>query len=130
RISPSSPRAMYFNDDVYLAWVQGATNIEIMSVDPKRGAIFYMLGQDNDGRPEFEQITGHVCSVCHHDEGTKTFVSHLTMTSVIPDQSGSVEGTYPIPTDDLSPLEERWGGWYVTGTHGCQMHLVIVNLNS
>src|SRR5262245_29137956 len=34
RISPKTPRAIYFNDDVYVAWVQGAPLIEIMSVDP------------------------------------------------------------------------------------------------
>jgi hypothetical protein len=30
-------------------------------------------------------------------------------------------GTYRI--DHTSPLEKRWGGWYVTGTHGNQKHL-------
>jgi hypothetical protein len=26
-------------------------------------------------------------------------------------------------TDHRSPLAERWGGWYVTGTHGAQRHM-------
>jgi hypothetical protein len=26
-------------------------------------------------------------------------------------------------TTDQSPMKERWGGWYVTGTHGQQLHL-------
>jgi hypothetical protein len=26
-------------------------------------------------------------------------------------------------TDDRSPLRQRWGGWYVTGTHGQQLHM-------
>lgn len=26
-------------------------------------------------------------------------------------------------TDHRSPLEERWGGWFVTGQHGAQKHL-------
>ena len=30
-------------------------------------------------------------------------------------------GTYV--TTDESPLKERWGGWYVTGTHGAQRHM-------
>src|SRR5262249_23135922 len=30
-------------------------------------------------------------------------------------------GSYRI--DHTSPLEQRWGGWYVTGTHGRQIHL-------
>src|SRR5205085_4565847 len=36
---------------------------------------------------------------------------------------GNVEGAFPIPTNDRSPMDERWGGWYVTGTHGGQRHL-------
>src|SRR5213594_3120260 len=41
RISPERPRALYFNDDMYVTWAQGASLIEIMSVDPKTGAAFY-----------------------------------------------------------------------------------------
>jgi hypothetical protein len=26
-------------------------------------------------------------------------------------------------TDHRSPLDQRWGGWYVTGTSGAQHHL-------
>jgi hypothetical protein len=122
-ISPKAPRALYFNDDVYVAWVQGASSIEIMSIDPKRGAMFYGLAQENDGRPEFELITGHICSACHHVSGLTKFVPRLLFSSVIPDESGGVEGTYPVQTTDESPMEERWGGWYVTGTHGAQRHL-------
>jgi hypothetical protein len=27
-----------------------------------------------------------------------------------------------VVTDHRTPFEERWGGWYVTGTHGAQQH--------
>jgi hypothetical protein len=130
RISPKTPRALYFNDDVYVAWVQGASTIEIMSVDPQRGSAFYALGQENDGRPEFERVTGHICSVCHYDQNEKKFVPKLVFSSVIPDETGNVEGTYPIPTTDQSPMEERWGGWYVTGQHGAQRHLGNIALKT
>src|SRR5688572_3953986 len=46
RISPATPRALYFNDDVYVGWARGASLIEIMSVDPKMGSAFYILGQE------------------------------------------------------------------------------------
>lgn len=130
RISPKTPRSLYFNDDVYVAWVQGASSIEIMSVDPQRGAAFYALGQENDGRPEFERVTGHICSVCHYDQNEKKFVPRLVFSSVIPDETGNVEGTYPIQTSDQSPMEERWGGWYVTGLHGGQRHLGNIALKT
>ena len=123
-ISPKTPRAIYFNDDVYVAWVQGASLIEIMSVDPKKGSMFYVLRQERSERPQFEKSTGHECSVCHYvREAAPRFVPRLLVSSVIPDATGSVEGTFPIPTTDQSPMNERWGGWYVTGTHGNQKHL-------
>ena len=31
------------------------------------------------------------------------------------------EGSFQV--DHTTPLENRWGGWYVTGTHGTQTHL-------
>src|SRR5262245_24481761 len=33
RIAPWSPRAIYFNDDIYLGWVQGGPIMEIAAVD-------------------------------------------------------------------------------------------------
>ena len=130
-ITPASPRAIYFNDDVYAAWVQGASSIEIMSVDSVRGSVFYALSQENDGRPQFEVVTGHICSACHFSqESPKKFVPKLVLSSVIPDEKGNVEGTFPFPTTDQTPLAERWGGWYVTGTHGAQRHLGNVSLKT
>src|SRR5262249_62018078 len=32
-------------------------------------------------------------------------------------------GSGSYRTDDASPFEERWGGWYVTGTHGKMPHM-------
>jgi hypothetical protein len=45
------------------------------------------------------------------------------VSSVVPDTEGNAEGAFPIETTDRSPMNERWGGWYVTGTHGSQKHL-------
>ncbi len=123
RISPKSPRAIYFNDDVYVAWVQGGGLIEIMSIDPQKGSVFYVLNQEPDGHPLFERSTGHECSVCHYvQEAAPKFVPRLLVSSVIPDPTGNVEGAFPLPITDSSPMKERWGGWYVTGTHGDQKH--------
>src|SRR5262249_11468643 len=118
-ISPASPRAMYFNDDVYVAWVQGTSLIEIASIDPQSGSFFHFLPQRKTEKPEFERSTGHECSVCHYSrDAAPKFVPLLMVSSVIPDRTGNVEGAFPIPTTDQSPFNERWGGWYVTGTHG------------
>jgi hypothetical protein len=110
-ISPQTPRAIYFNDDVYVGWVQGSPIIEISSTDPVLGAIFYSFAEEAGGSPTFEREET-LCIQCHNPESP----SHV-MTSVIPDTTGRPifnAGLYS--TTDQSPLPERWGGWYVTGT--------------
>ncbi len=124
RISPQTPRAMYFNDDVYVGWIPGSPLIEIMTAASAGTAGFYLLNQDPGEPPEFERSTGHDCSVCHYvREAAPKFVPRFVVSSVVPDNEGSVEGAFPIDTNDRSPMNERWGGWYVTGTHGNQKHL-------
>src|SRR5262249_44392009 len=40
-ISPRNPRALYFNDDVYVGWVPGGEVVEISTADPGLGGVFY-----------------------------------------------------------------------------------------
>ncbi len=123
RIAPWSPRAIYFNDDVYVGWVQGGAIIEVASVDPKLGAVFYSLPQAQETRPRFARET-HTCLVCHDSSSVTGGVPGLIVRSVIPDRYGY--GLAPVGkgiTTDQTPLHERWGGWYVTGTHGQQTHM-------
>ena len=42
RISPRNPRALYFNEDIYVGWVPGG-QLEIVSIDPRLGGIFYIF---------------------------------------------------------------------------------------
>ncbi len=122
RISPRSPRALYFSDDMYLGWVRGGDVIEVSSVDPKQGAIFYTLEQREREKPKFVRHT-HTCLACHSSSLSSGVPGHVVR-SVYPAPDGRPilsAGTYR--TDHSSPLEERWGGWYVTGKHGSQRHL-------
>ena len=41
RISPQTPRALYFNEDVYVGFIPGAPLMEISVAEPKLGAVFY-----------------------------------------------------------------------------------------
>src|SRR5438067_6353339 len=52
-ISPESPRALYFNQDAYIGFVQGGRVLEVASVDPKLGAVFYLLPQTQAATPKF-----------------------------------------------------------------------------
>ncbi len=50
-ISPRTPRAVYFNDAVYVASAVGGPSIEIALFDPQKGAVFYTLDHtQNQGR--------------------------------------------------------------------------------
>jgi len=40
-ITPQNPRAVYFNDDVYIGRIPGAPALEVAAVDPRLGGIFY-----------------------------------------------------------------------------------------
>ena len=121
-ITPRAPRALYFNDDVYIGFVQRGDVLEFSSVDPQQGAIFYTLKQEEVEKPTFIRDRGN-CLTCHASSRTQNVPGHLVR-SVYPSQSGLPHfGAGTFRTNHASPMEERWGGWYVTGTHGKQRHM-------
>ena len=121
-ITPERPRAVYFNDDTYVGWVQGGDVVEISTVDPNQGAIFYSLKQRNREKTQFTRHT-HECLQCHSSSLTQGVPGHL-IRSVYPDHKGfPILSAGTFRTDQTSPMTERWGGWYVTGQHGKQHHM-------
>ena len=122
RISPWSPRALYFNDDTYIGWVPNGDVVEVTSVDPQQGAIFYTMLQEETDKPKFVRDQGN-CLTCHASSRTQGVPGHLVR-SVYPSASGQPHfGSGTFRTNQSSPFEQRWGGWYVTGTHGKQRHM-------
>ena len=122
-ISASNPRALYFNSQVYVGWVPGAPMLEIASVDPALGAIFYTLRQEDAAHPRFERHT-RTCLQCHDSSSLTGGVPGLLMTSVHTGEGGAqivADGVHL--TTDESPMKERWGGWFVTGRTGGQPHM-------
>jgi hypothetical protein len=118
-ISPRTPRAIYFNDDAAVAVVPGAAAIELAAVDPAQGVQFYVLQGRNSARPVIARRD--MCLNCHHGVATLG-VPGMFVSSVFPSASGMPERAGAIVTDHRTAFEERWGGWYVTGTHGLQRH--------
>lgn len=122
-IYPESPRAIYFNDDTYVAFVQDSDVLEISAIDPVLGGVFYTLSQSTADRPRIVDES-NLCLRCHDSFGLSGGgVPRHLVGSMIPDENGmaiSHEGW--SLTDDRTPLRRRWGGWYVTGTHGEQIH--------
>jgi hypothetical protein len=120
-VSPRTPRALYFNEDTYVAWAPDAPTIDLASVDPTRGPIFYTLRQADVAQPQFSRR--NECLQCHLGPMTRN-VPGLVVKSVYT----ACDGTAVAAVDDFvnghnSALEQRWGGWYVTGTHSGAAHL-------
>jgi hypothetical protein len=122
RIGPKTPRAIYFNDEVYVGFCLRGDVLEVSAVDGRLGAAFYTLDQEPTDKPEFLRQRDN-CLTCHASSATGGAPGHLVR-SVYTDRLGMPvfsAGTHR--TDHSSPFKERWGGWYVTGTHGDQRHM-------
>ena len=114
RISPEHPRALYYNDDVYVGAVHQGNAIEIVSFDPKQGAIFYLLDERKVDKPAFQRAELD-CTQCHIAAGTRG-VPGVLLRSVFSSPEGTLTPRSPsFITDQESPLKQRWGGWYVSG---------------
>lgn len=125
-ISGATPRALYFNDSVYLGWVQGGDVVELAAIDPSQGTFFYTLDQRRQGQPKF--VRREECLQCHTSP-TTLGLPGLLLRSVLPAADGWPHfQAESFVTDHSSPLKQRWGGWYVTGTHGNQRHMGNVSV--
>src|SRR5215831_202808 len=118
KIGPKTPRAIYFNDSVAIGSVQDGSVFEIVSLDPSQGLVFYTMDTQKSERPRFERRFGE-CLNCHGP------ANGLVVSSVYPSADGTpfVTGTFFEPIDHRTPFENRWGGWYVSGSHGSVHHL-------
>ena len=121
KIGPRAPRALYFADDIMMGYVQTGDVLEFAALDPKQGFNFYTLDVAKAEKPEF--VRRDTCLQCH--QGLSTLgVPGILVSSVYPGPDGmpAFRGNAMI-TDHRTPVDQRWGGWYVTGTHGSQSHM-------
>jgi hypothetical protein len=119
QINPANPRALYFNDDVYVGQVHNGKFLEFASFDPKQGAIFYVIDERQSDHPRFERAAVD-CVQCHVASSTRG-VPGVMLRSVFTRPSGyPAAGAKSFVTGQESPLNERWGGWYVTALHGAE----------
>jgi hypothetical protein len=137
KISPANPRAIFFSDSVYVGYVPGSEVLELAAHDPQLGAVFYTLdasGGDSesaienpsrsstDGGFKLMRDRGN-CLSCHATTRTENVPGYLVR-SIYPDRSGRPRtGASSFTTDYRSPWQQRWGGWYVTGSHGSMRHM-------
>lgn len=115
-IGPGHPRALFFSDDAYVGWVPGGM-MEITVFDPVLGATFYQI--DPSARGPLAQRSAE-CLLCHRAHES---APSLRARSVFPDRQGEpLGGSSAANIEPSTPLEARWGGWYVTGRPGMLRH--------
>lgn len=119
--SPANPRALYYNDTVAVGYIRGSPFLELIAHDPEQGAVFYTLTQRATERPTFSRQTA--CLTCHVAATTLEVPGFMTRSLRVA-TDGNLKlrlGSYHV--DHRTPVAERWGGWFVTGTHGRMRHL-------
>jgi len=120
-INPSNPRALFYSDDVSVGFIRNAPLLEIATLDPQQGIVFYALENRPIDRPQI--VRGDSCLSCHEARNT------LGVPGLLARSMGVGPGGQTLPqianynSDHRSPFEERWGGWFITGKTGPTRHL-------
>jgi hypothetical protein len=121
RISPSHPRALFFNDTCYIGWVPSGL-IEVTTIDPVLGPIFYSIDPSSTQAAKPAFVRDSDCLRCHGG----TFVRGIPgvfARSVFTMADGNPMLRFGTEIVDFrTPFTNRWGGWYVTGRHGDTLH--------
>jgi hypothetical protein len=116
-INRHNPRAIYFSMNAYVGWVPGG-KVEVIIEDETLGPVFYTIDPPSGGLPPRIVRATDSCLQCHATSRTSG-VPGMMVRSVIPD-----ENSHPILSagtslvTDQTPISERWGGWYVSGSSG------------
>jgi hypothetical protein len=121
--SPANPRALYFNDRVVVGYIPGAPMIEVAAHDPLQGVIFQTLPQDPGlgSAPRF--VRPDRCLTCHLSANSLG-VPGMLVRSMFTEATGRTRPQLGSAiVDHRTPFEQRWGGWYVTGSHGAVRHM-------
>ena len=121
-VTPKTPRAIYFNEAVSVAWVPGTAELELSAVDPVKGAMFYVLKQPEasaGGAPRFHRKRS--CLACHIGRTTLSVPGGIVRSFLVESTGKPLEGYSRVT--GTTPITNRWGGWYVTGKLGSSIHM-------
>ena len=118
---PRNPRAIYFNDFVTVGYIRGAPLLEFAVQDPRQGTVFYTIDQKPQTRPAIDRP--RACLRCHQVYTTLHVPGLLARSSFVAPDGLPLGQFGTFDADDRTPFRRRWGGWYVTGTHGAMRHM-------
>ena len=121
--NPANPRALYFNDRVIVGYIPGAPMLEVAAHDPLQGVIFQTLPQEPGLGTPPRFVRPDRCLTCHLSANSLG-VPGVLVRSMFTDGTGRTRPQLGSAiVDHRTPLEQRWGGWYVTGSHGSARHM-------
>ena len=118
---PDNPRAIYFTDNVTVGYIRGAPLLEFAVHDPQQGVVFYTIDQKPQPRVAIDRPSS--CLRCHVVYSTLHVPGMLARSSFIAPDGLPLGQFGGYDADDRTPFRRRWGGWYVTGTHGAIRHM-------
>lgn len=121
RTSPSNPRALFFNDSTVLGYIRGAPFLELIAHDARQGAVFYTLDQHTQTSPRFTRR--NTCLTCHLSRNTLDVPGMLVRSQFTSPTGVSLRQLGQSLVDHRTPFDRRWGGYFVTGTHGAMRHM-------
>ncbi len=113
-ISPQFPRAIYFNDELSVGYEPHGEVYELAALDPKQGVMFYSLNMERAAKPSFGRR--EVCLQCHQGGQTLGIPGLVISSQYIPKGAEVEHVRGGFVTDDRTPIEDRWGGWFVGGS--------------
>jgi hypothetical protein len=116
KINEQTPRAIYYNQDTYVGFVQHSDLLEFTAVDADVGVVFFGMINRQDQPPVLEREGGR-CLTCHD---TYSMMGGgvprvLTMSSPVDVPEDTRTYSSASEVDDRTPIAKRWGGWYVSG---------------
>ena len=115
-INPRNPRALYFNEDTYLGWVPGGL-VEIIAADPEMGPMFYVFDRLRPGGPVPNVTRSTKCMNCHAGNATRRLPGLIAESLLVSRAGSSLETFRRDVQGHQIPLEDRFGGWHLTGQH-------------
>jgi hypothetical protein len=118
---PANPRALYFNDSVVVGYIRGAPILELAVQDARQGVVFYTLPQTSSAPASLTRR--NLCVSCHQSFTSLDVPGMLVRSHLTSPQGDTLRQLGSFTVDHRTPLADRWGGWYVTGTHGGMRHL-------